>query len=322
MSGLFSGLTLGLMGLNVFALKRKVKLGNKQAKKIYPLRSKGNLLLCTLLLGNVAVNSALAVFLGSVTKGILAGVISTGLIVIFGEILPQAIFSRFALRFGSKTTWLVYVFLIILYPISKPLSMILDYFLGGELPTVYSKRELSMVLEEQKENTKSALSDEEYKIIKRGLIISNKTVDLVMTPRVNVFFVNQNVVLNKENLAKINKTGHSRIPVHNGTPDRIVGLLYVKDLISISPNDNILVKNIMRKNVNFIKDDSKLDKVLDLFKKKRVHIFIVHDKFKGVAGIVTLEDVLEEIVGEIIDEYDKIVDMRQINEDIEKEQYK
>ena len=80
LSGLFSGLTLGLLSLDLFDLRRKVKLGNKDATKIYPLRKQGNLLLVTLLLGNVAVNSTLAVFLGSITAGVFAGLISTGLI--------------------------------------------------------------------------------------------------------------------------------------------------------------------------------------------------------------------------------------------------
>ena len=90
LSAMFSGLTLGLMSLDVFTLKRRVKLNDKHAIKVYPLRKKGNLLLCTLLLGNVAVNSTLAIFLGSITAGVVAGIISTSLIVIFGEILPMA----------------------------------------------------------------------------------------------------------------------------------------------------------------------------------------------------------------------------------------
>ena len=113
LSATFSGLTLGLMSLNPFDLRRKARLGNKHAQKIYPLRSRGNMLLSTLLIGNVAVNAALAVFLGSLTTGITASLLATGLIVVFGEIIPQATFSRYALRVGAKTIWIVYVFLYI-----------------------------------------------------------------------------------------------------------------------------------------------------------------------------------------------------------------
>ena len=117
LSGLFSGLTLGLLGLNKSELERKIKLGDKKAKRVYNIRKNGNLLLCTLLLGNVAVNSALAIFLGSITNGILAGVMATGLIVIFGEILPQATISRYALTVGYHSFWMVKFFIFLLYPV-------------------------------------------------------------------------------------------------------------------------------------------------------------------------------------------------------------
>ncbi len=92
LSGCFSGLTLGFFSLNLTGLKRKIKLGDVRAKKVYPIRKRGNLLLCTLLVGNVAVNSAAAIFLGEITSGLIAGIISTVLIVIFWEILPQDFF--------------------------------------------------------------------------------------------------------------------------------------------------------------------------------------------------------------------------------------
>ena len=321
-SGLFSGLTLGLMGLNVFDLKRKVKLGNKDAEKIYPLRKQGNLLLCTLLLGNVAVNSVLAIFLGSITNGLLASFLATGLIVIFGEVLPQSIFSRYALKFGSKMAWLVNFFVYLFYPITKPLALSLDLFLGGELPTVFSKREFKVFLDEQKQHKKSELTENEFEIIKGGLVFSDKKVDSVMTPRVNTFMLKDDAVLDRNYLHEIQKAGHSRIPIYKETTDKIVGLLYVKDLIRIDPSERKIVKDIMRKKVLYISDNSKLDRVLDSFKKNRVHIFIVQDKFKGMAGIITLEDVLEEIVGEIIDEFDKIVDMRDLSKKVEETNYK
>ncbi|MBN1646140.1 DUF21 domain-containing protein, partial [Candidatus Woesearchaeota archaeon] len=139
LSGIFSGLTLGLMSLNKFELRRKVRMGNPDAKKIYPLRKKGNLLLTTLLLGNVAVNAILSIFLGSVTAGLKAFLIATGLIVIFGEVLPQSLFHAYALRLGAEFSWIVYVFMFLFYPVTKPLSMVLDKFIGREMPTIYSK---------------------------------------------------------------------------------------------------------------------------------------------------------------------------------------
>ncbi len=313
LSGLFSGLTLGLMSLDVYELKRKIKLGNNYAKQIYPLRKHGNLLLCTLLLGNVAVNSVLAIFLGSITTGVVAGITATGLIVIFGEILPQSLFSKYALKLGAKTTWLVYIFYYLLYPISKPLSMLLDSFIGGELPTAYSKREVGLLLEEQQALKRSDIDEDDVEILKRGLVFSDKIVKDIMTPKSNTFFLKHNTVLTEVKLETIHNQGHSRIPVYNETRDKVIGILYAKDLISVSPDDRKKVRQLMRKTVQFIKEDAKLDDVLEFFKKKRVHLFVVRNKFKSVIGIVTLEDVLEEIVGEIVDEHDRRVDMRKMN---------
>ena len=146
LSALFSGLTLGFFSLNRDDLQRKTKLKDARATKVYKLRQKGNLLLCTLLIGNVAVNSTLSIFLGSIASGFMAGIIATILIVIFGEIIPQATFSRYALVIGAKLTWLVKILIFVLYPVCGPIAWALDKILGDEMPTVYSKHELIKII--------------------------------------------------------------------------------------------------------------------------------------------------------------------------------
>ena len=170
-SGLFSGLTLGLLSLNKNELERKISLGDKNAKKVYAVRKRGNLLLCTLLLGNVAVNSTLAIFLGDIASGFMAGILATGLIVIFGEIIPQATFSRYALAVGAKTAWLVKIFMVILSPICYPTSWILDKALGEEMTSIYSKKELMKIVEEHESSTESSLDADEERIIKGALCL-------------------------------------------------------------------------------------------------------------------------------------------------------
>ena len=103
LSALFSGLTLGLLSLDVHSLERRARHGDKYAETVYPLRKHGNFLLTTLLLGNVAVNTTLSIFLGSIASGLVAGITATALIVVFGEIIPQSVISRHALYFGAKT---------------------------------------------------------------------------------------------------------------------------------------------------------------------------------------------------------------------------
>ncbi|MBI4919516.1 HlyC/CorC family transporter [archaeon] len=323
LSALFSGLNLGIMSLNPFILKRKVDLGDEAAIKVYPIRKKGNLLLSTLLLGNVLVNSALAIFLGSLVIGPIAVILSTFLIVLFGEIVPQAVFAKYALKFSSNLIWLVKIFIYLLYPLTYPVAFALDKILGGELPSVYSKKELRLFLEQQykfheqyNKLPKPAIDQEEYEILKGGLIFSDKLVKEAMTPVSKTFFLASDAILDSKLLKEIKKQAHSRIPVYDKTTDKVVGIIYTKDLISISPEKKVPVLKVARKNVTVVKESNKLDDILNLFKQKKTHLFIVIDDLGKTTGIITLEDVLEEIVGEIIDEYD---DLFEVQEDLELE---
>ncbi|MBI4152393.1 HlyC/CorC family transporter [Candidatus Woesearchaeota archaeon] len=304
LSALFSGLSLGLMSLGPYALQRKIKLGNKNAQKVYPLRKRGNQLLCTLLLGNVAVNSALAVFLGSLTQGIIASLTATGLIVIFGEILPQAIFSRHALEFGARFAWLVSFFFYLFYPVTWPIAYGLDRMLGKELPAVFTKKEFSLFIEQQKKFQKSDIREQEFSLLQRGLHFSDKNVGQVMTPWKNTYHLRPSMRLTPSLRVEIQLQGCSRIPVYDPHEKKVVGIFFTKDLVSKEYLLPLTVREIMRPIIFYIQEADKLDKVLNLFKKNRVHIFIVLNKSDKIVGIITLEDVLEEIVGEILDEHE------------------
>jgi metal transporter CNNM len=310
LSGLFSGLTLGLLGLDKSDLERKIKAGNKNAKKIYPIRKRGNLLLCTLLLGNVLVNSILAVFLGEMSTGIIAVVASTGLIVIFGEILPQATISRYALVVGAKTVWIVHIFRILLFPVCFPIAKFLDWILGEEMPTIWSRRELEEIIRTHEDSKHSDIDADEERIILGAMKFSDRLAEEVMTPKPVVFMLESEDKLDISLLNKIKKTGFTRIPVFKKHDDNLVGVLYVKDLINVRKNSK--AGTICRKK-NIIKFSTKdnLDILLNTFIKKKVHIGFVYDEFKVLHGIATLEDVVEEIIQrEIVDEEDTVTDMR------------
>lgn len=266
-------------------------------------------MLTTLLLGNVAVNAALSIFLGRITAGIIAEIIATALIVIFGEIIPQAIFARHGLNYGAKFTWIVWLFLITLYPVTKPAAMLLDYFLGDETPSKVSKRELAMMVREQQRIKDSEIEFEDYKLVKKSLDYTGKTVRAVMTPIENVFFLEQDTMLNKKTIQKIHNSGHSRIPVLDAR--KVIGIVFTKDIILINKRKNT-AKDVMSPYVKEVRSGEKLDAVLSLFKEKRTHLFAARDSNDDLAGIITLEDVLEEIIGEIVDEHDMFIDMRSI----------
>lgn len=152
-SALFSGLTLGLLSLDPSSLTILAEAGDAQerkyAKQIIPLRKNGNLLLCTLLIGNVIVNSFLSILLADLTGGILGGIASTVLIVIFGEIIPQAICSRHGLLIGSRTRYVTWFCVGLLFVAAWPISKVLDFFLGREVGIMYSREELKHLLKMQ-----------------------------------------------------------------------------------------------------------------------------------------------------------------------------
>lgn len=310
LSALFSGLTLGLMSLSASELKRKATLGDKDAAKVYEIRKRGNLLLTTLLIGNVAVNTALSIFLGSVTTGFAAGLIATSLIVVFGEITPQAIFSRFAISLGARMAWLVKIFVFILYPISGPISWVLDKALGEEMATIYSKKELMKIIEEHEDVKESDVDEDEEKIVKGALTFSDKTAEEVMTPKSVAKMLEASTKIDAALLREVKESGYSRIPVYEKEVDNVVGVLYFKALLD-GNSDNKVVRDVVKDKVYSVQEDKKLDDVFRAFLSTRNHLFIVHNKFKDVVGVITLEDVLEEIIGnEIMDEDDVYEDLR------------
>lgn len=298
------------MSLGPYDLKRKIDQGNKQAEKVYSVRKNGNQLLVTLLLGNVAVNSVLSVFLGSITTGIMAVVVATALITLFGEIIPQAVLSRYALKIGAKTVWIVKIFMFVLYPICRPIAWVLDRLLGQELPTIYSKKELVSLLEEHSNDVTSDVKAHEEKIARGALTYGEKIVHDVMTPRSVVTFLDANDVINRPLVDTLKKSGHARYPVYKNTIDNMVGMLYYRDLIDTNKER---VGMLMRRPVYFIREDQTLDQALSAFLKNKHHLSVVINSFEEVIGVLSLEDVLEEILGaEIVDEFDHYDDMRAV----------
>ena len=312
MSGLFSGLTIGLFSLSISDLETKIGIGDKRAKKIYSVRKNGNLLLTTLLLGNVGVNTTLSIYLGSVASGLIAGVLATSLIFLLGEILPQAIFSRYAMRFGYRFIWFIQIFWVLLYPITKPISILLDKLLGLERITILSKQELGEIIKKQEDEPNSPIDEDEERIILGALSFSEKKAIDILTPTTVSYYLNENTGINQTLLEEIKTRGFSRIPIYHNTPDNMVGILYVKDLINIDPHKGIIAGDIARKNKLFKVDEStKLDLLFNELIKRRTHLTLIFDEFGAFSGIVTLEDIVEEILSvEIVDEQDEITDLQ------------
>ena len=311
MSAIFSGLTIGMFSIGLSELKRKVKEGNRQAEKIYSIRKNGNFLLCTLLLGNVAVNSAISVVMSDIASGFTAASISTGAIFIFGEVFPQALFSRHAFNVGARTTWLVKIFMFIMYPIAKPLSMLLDFVFGKELSQRFNKHELELLLEDHVEN---GIDSDEKRMMVGAMKFSDKKAIDVVTPSTILFAIEASTVLTKEVVEKIKDEHYSRIPVYNEEKENILGILYAKDLLGLDVGLNLKAEDLCRKeNLLHIEETHKLNSLLNHMIQTKVHMSFVFNKFGSLTGVVTLEDIIEEILKvEIMDDNDTVADLQNL----------
>ena len=281
LSGLFSGLNLGLMSLDPTTLKIVMESGSKRqrvyAKIIFFVRKRGNYLLCTLLLGNVLVNSTLTVLLDSVLPGgIYAIVASTLTIVIFGEIIPQAICSRHGLVVGAWTIPLTLSFMALTFPLSFPLSLVLDLILGKEIGAVYNRDQLLKLLSVTREH--HDMGNDEMDIIGGVLAYKKKTAKDVMTKFEDMFSINFDSVLDFKMVQLIYESGYSRIPVYEETKENIVHLLYVRDLAFVDPDDKTNLASHLQfyaHELLYFFEDTRLDEILKGFLDGQCHLAVV-----------------------------------------------
>ncbi|XP_066278503.1 metal transporter CNNM4-like isoform X8 [Branchiostoma lanceolatum] len=322
LSGLFSGLNLGLMALDPTELKIVANVGSEKereyARKIAPLRVHGNLLLCTLLLGNVLVNNTLTILLDDLSSGLIAVIGATAGIVIFGEIVPQSVCSRHGLAVGARTIWITKFFMFLTLPVAYPISKLLDWILGQEIGTVYSREKLLELMKMQHQFQE--IEKHEINIISGALELRQKTVTDIMTPSEQCFMLDMEAILDFDTMSMIMKQGFTRIPVYEGERDNITALLFVKDLAFVDPDDCTPLKTIIKfynHQLTWTFADTTLDVMLEEFRKGHSHMAFVQrvnsegegDPFYEMIGVVTLEDVIEEIIkAEIVDETDIYID--------------
>lgn len=303
LSGIFSGLNIGMMMAHPDDLRRKARQGDAIAARVYRYRRDGHYLIFCILLGNVGVNTAMSILLGSITSGLVGGILATVLITTFGEILPQAVFSQRGYRFTRHFFWLLDVLYVVLWPLALPVSRLLARWVGKEPPQLYTHQELEQLLHEHAASASSPVDYDESRIAAGALRFSKKTAGDVATPLAEVQTVALSDELNAALLAQIKRGGHhSRIPVrHQG---RLVGVLFMKDVVGRELP--LPISQLYRDKLHDIDARSRLDTVLSRCIQTRSHLFVVMDGDREV-GIITLEDVIEEILNqEIEDEFDRM----------------
>lgn len=304
-SALCSGLNVALMSLDPNDLRRKAKAGNKSAKRVIQFRKDVHLSLASILLTNVAVISATSLVLSNFTTGLIAGIVSTLLIVVFGEVIPQAIFTKHSLRFMSRFAPLLRLMIIVTYPVSKPLELLLDKLLGHEVNLLHSRMELGVMIDEHLEYTDSELDEDEVEIMRGALSLSEKRVRDIMTPLKEVYYLNPGVVIDGKRIDEIKQKAYSRVPVLSKDKKIAFGTLLMKELVDIDFDNNPKkVSEFKLYPSKPVGSMTALDTLFRMFIGRRSQLMPV-EKAGKIVGIVTIEDLIEEIIGhEIVDETD------------------
>ncbi|RMD43429.1 hypothetical protein DV735_g1785, partial [Chaetothyriales sp. CBS 134920] len=322
LGGAFAGLTIALMGQDEVHLQVIRESGDgaekKHADRVLRLLNKGkHWVLVTLLLSNVITNETLPIVLDRSLGGGLPAVLgSTVLIVIFGEVVPQSICVRYGLPIGSWMAPFVLVLMYLLAPVAWPTAKLLDYLLGKDHGTIYKKAGLKTLVSLHKSmgEVGQQLNTDEVTIISAVLDLKDKSVGVIMTPMDDVFTLSLDDVLDESTMDDILSRGYSRIPIHHpDNEENFVGMLLVKMLITYDPEDAKPVRDFALATLPETRPETSCLDIINFFQEGKSHMILVSEypgEDHGAVGVVTLEDVIEELIGEeIVDESDVFIDV-------------
>ncbi|MDC1310399.1 gliding motility-associated protein GldE [Flavobacteriaceae bacterium] len=310
-SGMISGSEVALFSLSKSQLKNEDKSSYVQI--IQKLLSNSNKLLATILVANSFINIAIVILFTQIGNVIFKSitspfwqftievVVATFLILLFGEILPKIYASRNNLLFSRFVIYPLLLLDFLLTPISLPMQK-LSNFIKNKLSFKKGNINLNQISSALDLTSPDETTKQEHKILKGILSFGNTETKEVMRPRLDIHAYS-NLLNYDEVLKNIIENNFSRIPVYNEDLDNIIGILYVKDLLPFLDKKDFDWLSTLRKPL-FIPENKKLDDLMQEFQEKKIHLAIVVDEFGGTSGVISLEDVIEEIVGDISDEFD------------------
>ena len=306
-SAYFSATETAFSSLNRIKLKNSAQSGNKRAQQVLFLCDKYDKLLSTILIGNNIVNimstsiaTALFVFYFPQNGVAISTIVMTVVVLIFGEIMPKSIAKEVPESFAMFSAPLVSVLLVILTPINYIFSVLKlavkkAFKIKGD--NSITDRELLTMVEEAKND--GGINEDEGHLLISAIEFYDLEVSDILTPRVDVIAVDI-----EDSFDDIRKTfkesGFSRLPVYNDTIDNIIGIINEKDFFYADNIESILCPAV------FVLENMKISNLMQLLRNKKSHLAIVTDEYGGTVGVASLEDVLEELVGEIWDEHDDV----------------
>ena len=320
-SALISGAEVALFSLTRLDIDAALEEGSRPIEIINILLNKPKKLLATILVANNFINIGIVILFANISDVLfkhldyvinlwvvkvnlvffLKIILAAFIILLFGEILPKIYASRNNIKFSKFMAYPLKILDVIFTPISTPMqrvTMSIQNKLGKQKSNL-SVDQLSQALELASEDDTTT---EEQKILQGIVSFGNTDTKQVMRPRIDIFALDEILKFN-EVISEIIKHGYSRIPVYRDNIDTIIGILYVKDLLPHLDKKQYNWLDLLRSPI-FVPENKKLDDLMEEFQEKKVHLAVVVDEYGGTSGIVSLEDVIEEIVGDISDEFD------------------
>lgn len=327
LSAYFSATETAFTTLNRIRMKNLAEKGNKKAALAIRLADKYDKLLTTILIGNNIVN-ILGASLGtllfvSILKGTavenaasgIATAVLTVVVLIFGEITPKTVAKKLPERFAMFSAPIINALCVVFTPFSfifkKWQDLISRLFRNKEDDAGMTEEELVSIIEEAEES--GDIDEDESTLIKSAIEFNDLEVGDIYTPRVDVTAIASDAT-KEEVAAMFSESGYSRLPVYEEDLDNVIGILYYKDFYHSVYATELEVQSII-KPVIYVAKSQKISDLLKELQQKQLHFAVVVDEFGSTAGVITLEDILEEIVGEIWDEHDEIVEeIKQVGE--------
>lgn len=311
----FSASETAFSSLNRVKIKALANNGNSRAEATLKLDEKFSKVLTTILVGNTIVNvvaaSLATVLFTNLYKenGVaISSIIMTIVIMIIGEILPKNIAKRMPERFAMTVTPILNLLVILLTPITFIFNLLEKIFSSKieENDDTYSTEELKTIVEEA--NEEGDMEDHEADLITNALEFEDLDVGEIYTPRIDIVAVDIDETSIEEIEVMYRDSGYSRLPVYKDSIDNIIGVLHEKDFYyHLFYEKSTNIKTILQ-NVLYTSPQVKISSLLKEFQKTKLHMAVVCDEYGGTEGIITMEDILEELVGEIYDEHDEVIE--------------
>lgn len=316
---------MGLIGLDYTTLEVLSKSGTPKeqaaAKKILPIVNNHHLLLVTLLLATASAEEAMPLFLERMMPAWASIIVSVCLVLIFAEVVPMALCTRYGLEIGSKMSWLVQFFIVIAYPVAFPIAKLLDYLFGHTAGTLFKRSQLKELInmhskhsiqtaadveaELKKLPVEERLTSHEVQLIKNALDLNARLAIEISTAVDDVYMLEFDQICDRDVIGSIVHYGlHYSVPVYKDVRDNIVGVIRVGDLISLSPDDNTPISQLQLDPIPKMPSDTPVYHALTKLQVQKAHIAILHDPqlTRIPVAILTLDDIIEELVeGQISD---------------------